>query len=224
MSAPRGNGWGWGPAVAVWALVLAAGLYARELRSHEVQTPNGADLGRIPASTAGWQGEDLRFDARIYQVLSADTTLMRHYQEPESNGDFWLFVAYFHSQRTGAQIHSPKNCLPGGNIVGRESVELPLAGRPVRVNRFVIARGEARQAVYYWFMTRAGVIDDEYALKVDLVRNALLRRPTDAAFVRLSGPILAGGLAETDRSAARLLAALSGSLVRALPFPAEEAF
>jgi EpsI family protein len=210
----------------VWLLVIVAGLYTRTLRSHEVAPPQTARLGRIPAIQQSWSGADVRFDARIYQVLSADTTLMRHYVSPDAPGDVWLFVAYFRSQHTGAQIHSPKNCLPGGgwNIASSTPVLLPMGGRRVKVTRFVIARGPEREVVYYWFMTRAGVIRDEYALKLDLVRNALLRRPTDAAFVRLSGPVLPGGLEETDRQMASFCEVFSPDLLRALPFPAREAF
>jgi EpsI family protein len=222
MSAPRGL-----PVLLLaWGLVLGAGVYARLLRSHEVAPPEMARLGRLPATRGDWTGTDVRFDARIYQVLSADTTLMRHYVAPESGRDVWMFVAYFRGQRTGAQIHSPKNCLPGGgwNIVSNTPVTLPMGGGTIRANRFLIAQGPNREVMYYWFMTRAGVIRDEYALKVDLVRNALLRRPTDAAFVRLSCPVLPGGLEETDRHMASFLEALSPDLLRALPFPAREAF
>lgn len=216
----------WLPAGLVWLLVAAGGLYAHNLRSHEVIAPDSARLGAIPAGAGTWSGSDIRFDPRIYQVLSADTTLMRHYEDPSATGDYWMFVAYFRSQRTGAQIHSPKNCLPGGgwNIIGREAVLLPYDGQTVRVNRFLISRGAQRQVVYYWFMTRAGIIDDEYALKLDLVRNALLRRPTDAAFVRISCMVGPGGVEATDARTAGFMRLLSPDLRRALPFPVKEAF
>jgi hypothetical protein len=38
----------------------------------------------------------------------------------------------------------------------------------------------------YWFETRSGSIRDEYSLKIDLVKNSLLFRPTDAAIVRFT--------------------------------------
>ncbi len=216
----------WLPLLLVWAVVAGAGAYAVQLRSHEVTPPRVAELGRLPEFVGNWAGSDIRFDARIYQVLSADTTLMRHYQQVDGASDVWMFVAYFHSQRTGAQIHSPKNCLPGGgwNILSSTPVPMRLAGSEVRITRFLIGAGTEREVVYYWFMTRAGLIHDEYALKLDLVRNALLRRPTDAAFVRLSGPVLPEGLEATDRATARFLEAISPDLLRALPFPAKEAF
>jgi EpsI family protein len=216
----------WLPALLAWTLVLLGGAYARTLRSHEVAAPDTARLGRIRESTGAWNGSDLRFDPRIYEVLSADTTLMRHYEDPAGGLDFWLFVAYFRSQRTGAQIHSPKNCLPGGgwNIISREAVHLPYAGRDALVNRFLISRGPERQVVYYWFLTRAGLLHDEYALKLDLVRNALLRRPTDAAFVRLSCSVAPEGVEATDRKAADFMRALSPDLAAALPFPIREGF
>jgi EpsI family protein len=226
MNRARGGLGPWMPGLCAWLLLLTGGLYARALRSHEVPPPNTADLGAIPNLVGEWRGADSRFDPRIYQVLSADTTLMRHYSGDDPNSELWLFVAYFRSQRTGAQIHSPKNCLPGGgwNILSQEPVLLPVGGRSLPVSRFLIGRGAQRQVVYYWFMTRAGIITDEYALKLDLVRNALLRRPTDAAFVRLSGPVLPGGVGASDEVARRFLAGMGVGLARALPFPAKEAF
>jgi len=47
-------------------------------------------------------------------------------------------------------------------------------------------KGEKEVKVYYWFLTRSGTLADEYALKLDLVSNALRGHPTDALFVRLT--------------------------------------
>jgi hypothetical protein len=51
-----------------------------------------------------------------------------------------------------------------------------------------LERRGTQQEMVYWFHTRNGTVTGEYALKWDLVRNALARRPTDALFVRYHAP------------------------------------
>jgi len=47
-----------------------------------------------------------------------------------------------------------------------------------------IAQSGNSQDVLYWFRTQSGATAGEYALKWDLVKNSLARRPTNAAFIR----------------------------------------
>jgi hypothetical protein len=47
----------------------------------------------------------------------------------------------------------------------------------------------ARAVVYYWYQGRGRVEANEYMVKWDLVRDAVLRRRTDEALVRLVFPV-----------------------------------
>jgi len=64
-----------------------------------------------------------------------------------------------------------------------------------------VARGELSQDVLYWYRTQSGATAGEYALKWDLVKNSLARRPTNAAFIRYTA-------ASADSAALRELMAL----------------
>lgn len=57
---------------------------------------------------------------------------------------------------------------------------------PLRVNRAVIAMGEERQLVYYWFAQRGRNVTNEYAVKWYIFRDSLLMNRSDGALVRLS--------------------------------------
>jgi EpsI family protein len=73
--------------------------------------------------------------------------------------------------------------------VSIEKQLLQRAGGVVPVTRMLIRRNEHMQEMIYWFRTRSGTVNGEYALKWDLVKNSLARRPTDAVFVRYLAPI-----------------------------------
>ena len=49
--------------------------------------------------------------------------------------------------------------------------------------------GSRRQVVLYWFFTNSGIITNEYMLKWDQMKHALLRQSQRATFVRFSAPI-----------------------------------
>jgi EpsI family protein len=57
------------------------------------------------------------------------------------------------------------------------------------VNRAIIQKGNEKALVYYWFQGRGRIEASEYAVKVHLMSDAMLRQRTDGALVRLVTPI-----------------------------------
>ena len=180
-------------------LVLLAGAAAwtHALRQRQGAAQHAADFTRVPPLFHSLIGIDESFDMRTIRQLHSDQLLARVYQNPADGTFVELLIAYFGSQENGSQIHSPQNCLPGGGykIVERAKWTVRSASGPRTVNEFVIAKGSSRQLVQYWFVTRSGILSNEFGLKWDLVVNSLLGRPTDAAFVRLVRPVGSEGLA-----------------------------
>ena len=130
------------------------------------------------------------------------TSLQREAQEPYVD----LFVAYFPSQRTGDAIHSPKNCLPGAGWLPVESnrIQVSLSGHsPFVVNRYIIAKGESRQLVLYWYWAHDRAIASEYWAKVYLVTDSMRLNRSDGALVRVTTPLLPNE--NTDAAQQRLL-------------------
>lgn len=202
-------------------LVAALGAFGNYLRYSRTAPDRGPDFTDIPLQLDGYSGEERRFASGDYDVLKADTSTLRVYRD-RAGSAAWLFVAYFSSQKYGSQIHSPKNCLPGGGwqIVQHDEIALPIAETgPVDVNRLLIADNDKRQLMIYWFETRGGTITNEFGLKFDLARNSLLLRPTDAAFVRFTIPLEPGDTIEgVTEKAATFLAAFHRPIMQALPF------
>lgn len=79
--------------------------------------------------------------------------------------------------------------MPGGGwvITSLRKTTVRLADdAPFEVNRAVIAHGNQRQVVYYWFEQRGRRMASEYAMKWYLLVDALLRDRTDGALVRVT--------------------------------------
>ncbi len=137
--------------------------------------------------------QNVELDKDTLNILKADDILSRVYQDSNTGRLATLFVAYFETQRTGKAPHSPKNCLPGSGWVPSESgmIDIPIAGenKPIRVNRYVVARGQNQSVVLYWYESRNRVIASEYSAKIFTVADAIRYNRSDTALVRVVVPI-----------------------------------
>lgn len=173
-------------------VLLAATATALLSRSKTDLIPPSKPLTQIPLSIAEWTGHDLQVDADTLRVLGKGEFLSRAYTQEGQPNDIGLFIAYFPTQRAGVTIHSPQNCLPGAGWTFEASRTIDLNDtnrKPHRVGEFIVANGENRQFVIYWYQAHGRSIANEYMAKVYMVTDAMRTNRTDGALVRVSTPI-----------------------------------
>ncbi|HEY1731664.1 MAG TPA: EpsI family protein, partial [Terriglobales bacterium] len=122
--------------------------------------------------------------------------------------------------RTGATIHSPKNCLPGAGWNPAESsiYMLPLNdGRKVPINLYLIRKGLESEVVLYWYQAHGRIIASEYWGKFYLVYDALRLNRTDAALVRITVPVQHGDEASAQERALSFAKQITGDLDQIIP-------
>lgn len=173
-------------------LLLAGTALLLHLRANVDQNPPSEPLNQFPHSLAGWTGSDQQIDQETRDVLGAGDFLSRIYARDKHTVPVSLFIGYFPSQRTGQTIHSPKNCLPGSGWVFESSGAVNLSdatGKPHQVGEYIIANGEARQFVLYWYQAHGRSVSNEYMAKIYMVADALRLNRTDGALVRVITPI-----------------------------------
>lgn len=197
-------------AAALLLIVTALFLHARS--SNELQ-PSREPLASLPHQLGPWTGTDITIPQEILDILGAGDFLLRVYRAPEISPSYVdLFVAYFPSQRSGDSIHSPKNCLPGAGWSPVESsrVTLSLPGHsPFPANRYVIAKGEDRMLVLYWYLAHDRAVASEYWAKFYLVTDAMRLNRSDGSLIRVTTPLRPG---ESIGTAQQRLTSLAGNL------------
>ncbi|MCX6825862.1 MAG: EpsI family protein [candidate division Zixibacteria bacterium] len=170
------------------ALLLIGGIVGNLFRFSVRQPNRMPNFSVIPIELNGYMGQERNLDETSGEVLKADITTLRDYSASDQTYR-GLFIAYFKSQKYGSQIHSPKHCLPGGgwkiDVIQAFPMRLP-DGSIREINHLVISNPNFRSVMFYWYETRSGIIRSEYGLKLDLIKNALFLRPTDAAIVRIT--------------------------------------
>jgi EpsI family protein len=177
------------------AAVLAIGVLGRVTIRPDRALSTALPLAALPGHIAGFeQRQEETLSGRELQVLRPDDYVLRTYRDAGGT-DMTLFVAFYGQQTSGASIHSPRNCLPGTGWepLRHDRIDTPTAYGPSQVNRYLVEHGSgARALVYYWYQGRGRVVANEYTVKLDLLRDALFRRRTDEALVRLVIPISTG--------------------------------
>jgi len=204
----------------VAAVLLLGALLVLQLRSTGEAVPVRKEFDTFPTVIGTWQAKaSSNLDPEIVNFLKVNDYVMQSYHDTDGR-QLWLYVGYWATQRKGAQIHSPQNCLPGNGWEPIEAslltVVLPAPYAPITVNRYLIQKDREQQVVLYWYQSQGKAVAGELAAKVDMVRSAILRNRTDGALVRVSAPA-SGGVADTTDSLVRYVQKLYPILVEYLP-------
>lgn len=174
-------------------VLLGATLMYLQFFTYGERVPPRKRLQMFPVAVDSWRSvESVILEDDVLDILKPSDYLVRRYVD--SNGtSASLYIGYWESQRKGAQMHSPKNCLPGGGweplAASRMRIPVLSGERAIEVNRYVLQKGSETMLVLYWFQAQGRATSSELHAKIDLVKNAMLRHRTDGAIVRVSSRI-----------------------------------
>jgi EpsI family protein len=199
--------------VSVSLAILLGAWLVLQLRSTGEAVPIRKPLDSFPARLGEWQSRrGTIFSTEILDKLRLKDYVMRDYGDEAGRG-VNLYIGYWDTQRKGASIHSPKNCLPGA---GWEPVEasfltipLPAPHPPIIVNRYLIQKDRDQLLVFYWYQSQGQVIAGEVPARIEMVKSALFRNRTDGAIVRVMSPMYGNARETSDRLVAYVQALYS---------------
>ena len=195
----------WSAVFLIAALLLVSLLVSRP----ELQIPERQRFAFFPPQLGDWKARRAEVDPVALASLKLADHLSLVWQRPADPLPVSLWVAWYDLQIYGASVHSPMACLPGAGwrveTLGSRSIPPHRPGaEALRVNRAIIALGDERQLVYYWFAQRGRVLGSEYLLKWYIFQDSLLMQRSDGGLVRLTTPL--PDLAATAEADARLAA------------------
>jgi len=174
----------------------------------------------LPMEMLSYRAEELKLTSEEQTIVGVGAYVLREYVPDTSTVPaFSIYVGYYDQQTQGRTIHSPKNCLPGAGwqtLASREVSLTTALGDVVPVNRYLLQNGGQQALVLYWYQGRGRVAANEYLVKWDLLRDAVLRRRTEEALVRIVVPI-GSDEAEAFGLATRVAAQLIPAVRTALP-------
>lgn len=205
---------------SVGAVAVLAFFASKAATADSLIIPPRQDFNGVPGEFAGWEKEIRPIDPTVAEVLGADDSIVVNLTSP--GGDFYnLYLAYLEAQRDGRSWHSPRQCIPGGGwkIIRHDIVRTRSGdGDPFSYNRMIIANGDYRQLVYYWYDQRGRKVANEFVMKFWLIVDAVVKKRSDGAMVRLITPIPNDAtVAEAEDKLKGMMARVEGFLPAYVP-------
>lgn len=196
---------------------LALNVYTYHFMARKAVVPPRDSFASFPLEIEPWQcARNQPLDPSVKENLGATDTLICDYTnaEPSLVG---VYVGYHATQvrEEGGgsgenSIHPPAHCLPGSgwDIIESSTVPIDFPGvsdPDARAKRLVIAKGQARQLVYYWYQMQGRFIAEDWQKILYVGWDRATHGRTDGALVRFTIPLRAGD-EENAESAFRDLA------------------
>jgi exosortase D (VPLPA-CTERM-specific) len=210
--------------LAAWAvalLLVLGAVLAGALPGRAEAIPLRTDFSSFPMSLGPWTGHREQLEQVYIDGLKFTDYVLADYVR-DGRPPLNLYISYYSSQRNGESAHSPRVCLPGGGWkieeFGRHQLTgVAPGGATLSVNRAVIALGDRRELVYYWFQQRGRIITNEYLVKWYLFWDALTRNRSDGSMVRLLVPLTGDNSVAGDATLEGFTRVLAPQLGRFLP-------
>jgi EpsI family protein len=198
--------------LAVAIAFLALNFYTYHFLASEAVTPPRSTFDRFPLEFEnGWTcPQQQRMGEAIESNLGVSDYLICDYRRAGQGQIVNVYVGYHASQvyekGGGAgenSIHPPAHCLPGSgwDIIHSERVKLEVPGIApdgASVNRLVIAKGDFRQLVYYWYQSRGRVVSQDWKKILYVGLDRATRHRTDGSLVRFTTRVYRADVASAD--------------------------
>jgi EpsI family protein len=169
------------------SLFLALHFVQLHVTSSQI-VPSRSDFSSFPLHVGDWEGKRDYLSEEILNALWADDYFLATYRNKVTGNSLMVLIPYYKYQTTQHTAHAPASCLLGGgwSITNKRTLQPDLtAGRSFSVQQMVLEKGRQVTLSNFWFQQRGRIITDEYMNKVYLFWDALTRRRTDGALVRL---------------------------------------
>ena len=183
--------------VALTVLLLAVGIVVQTLGGRTLIVPERQTFSTFAFEFPDLRAQEAPLSAGLERALAADDVIIVNFFEDgasEPVPPVNVYVAYLESLQGDGTWHSPRQCLPGGgwSITDHDVIvkDAPAGDHPL--NRMVISADDQRMLVYYWYDQRGDRFADEFAMKIDVLRDSLVRRRSDGAMVRVMTQIAPG--------------------------------
>ncbi|MBW2477062.1 MAG: EpsI family protein [Deltaproteobacteria bacterium] len=174
------------------SVYVLLGITALFIYTHEtIAVPVNRPLQEIPSELNGWTMEwQSRFSQQMLESLQPTDYLYRSYIDHEGH-KVALYIGYHSGGPESGPIHSPKHCLPGSGWfeISEKQVDIRVGDSLLPIVQAIYQKGNQKELFIYYFLVKGKVLTNEYALKFAEIKNSILYKRKDSAFIRVSLPV-----------------------------------
>jgi EpsI family protein len=211
--------------IAAALLILGLNSYVYWYLASEEVIPARENFASFPDDIDSWhclRRETL--DDEVIQALLVTDYISCTFLDQQSSEPVHLYVGY-HERQTrdrdsgrSSAIHPPEHCLPGSgwDVIDAKLVPIEF-GATGEAKRFVIAKGNQRSLVYFWYQSRGRMISRSHEKIFYMFMDRATQGRTDGSLVRFTVPIENGDIDEAERTFERFATKVSDRLPDYVP-------
>jgi len=185
-------------------LFLGLNFYVYNFFASGEVIPERRTFDAFPTSIEDWRCQRREhMDQDTLRNLGVTDYLLCNYVNSDRSSLVNVYVGYHATQvrREGGgsgenSIHPPEHCLPGSgwDIIDSRVVPLDLPGLPQKgeAKRFLIAKGQGRQLVYFWYQSRGRILASNFDVVFYRFWDRAVLQRTDGSLVRFTVPVQRG--------------------------------
>jgi len=206
--------------LGVALVFILLNLYVYRYFATEDFVPERGNFVDFPLSVESWNCNHFQeMSDDVLRRLGVTDYLLCDFVNTDLKAIVNVYIGYHQSQTRDAGgndniIHPPEHCLPGSgwDIIKSEIVPLGL-GFGGEARRVIIAKGNRRNLVYFWYQSRGRIIARNHEKVLYMFLDRALTRRTDGSLVRFTVPVLHGD----EETAERTFESVAQSLAPLLP-------
>jgi len=163
--------------------------------SDSLLRPDRITFEKFPMEIAGWYGEKSYLSKEILNSLWADDYIQASYQKKGIRNIVTLFVPYYEYQGTRHTAHAPQSCLLGGGwglISSDDRFVKVNKKQKIKIKCMLMVKGDLKLLSSYFFFQRGRVITSPWLNKYYMMVDAVTKKRTDGALVRIEMLLLPG--------------------------------
>lgn len=189
--------------------ILSLNAYVYWYTGSDEVTPSRALFAGFPNDLGDWRcGKRGTLDKEIIENLQVTDYISCGFVNAKERRSVELYIGYNERQtrdpKTGnaGVIHPPEHCLPGSgwDVIDAQIFPIDVAGTNGEAKRFVIANGNQRALVYFWYQERGHVIARNYEKILWSFLDSARYGRTDGALVRFTVPLYNGDVIAAEAS------------------------
>jgi len=214
---------------AVAFLVLAMNAYVYWYMGSDEVIPPREHFSEFPDQFGSWRCYEREvLDKEIVSNLMVTDYISCGFMDVPNDKFIHLYIGYHERQtrdrETGkaAAIHPPEHCLPGSGWDVIDSRIVPIdvgagAGAGGEAKRFVIAKGNERALVYFWYNSRGHVIARNWEKIIWMFLDRARYGRTDGSLVRFTIPVRFGDIDAAEATFQEFAKSVTPLLPRFVP-------
>lgn len=180
--------------VAICLFFAGSGWALQKLPSAR-NLPARSTFDSFPMQIGQWSAKRNYLSDEIIGELWADDYVSATYQRPGSLNSIQLLIPFYTYQGTRHTAHAPQSCMLGSgwSLIGSKEGLVDLGnGDQISMSMSLWQKGNYQVYGAYFFLMRGRVIISPWANKLYLMMDAVTKRRTDGALVRMEMAVAPG--------------------------------